>query len=42
MDAVQKVFKLNNTYSDNVLYADEKAISVVESKREENPLEEDF
>ena len=39
--AVKEALMLGNTESDYLLFVDDKAIAVVEAKREENPLGED-
>ena len=39
--AVKEALMLGNTESDYLLFIDDKAIAVVEAKREENPLGED-
>lgn len=39
--AVKEALMQGNTESDYLLFVDDKAIAVVEAKREENPLEED-
>ena len=39
--AVKEALMLGNTESDYLLFVDDKAIAVVEAKREENPLGEE-
>jgi len=39
--AVKEALMIGNTESDYLLFVDDKAIAVVEAKREENPLAED-